>query len=61
LEQVKGQAGDELDNTVKANIELTVNHLRSTPLLAHAIEQGKLKIIGAYYDLHSGLVNVTIA
>ncbi len=60
LEQVKGQAGDELDNTVKANIELTVKHLRDSELLAHAIAQGKLKIIGAYYDLHTGIVAVTV-
>lgn len=56
VEQSHGQAGDLLDNAVKANIALTVRKLKGSPILAEAIEQGKLTIVGAQYDLDSGLV-----
>jgi carbonic anhydrase len=61
VEKVHGQAGDALDNAVKANIELTVNRLKSSAILAEAMEKGELKIIGARYDLDTGLVDVTVS
>ena len=53
-----GSTGDALDATVKANVQLTVNHLKRVPLLASAIAKGHLKIVGARYDLDTGGVEI---
>jgi carbonic anhydrase len=58
--EAKTQAGDLLDNAIRANTELVVNQLKAAPLLSDAIGQGKLKIVGARYDLDSGLVEVIV-
>lgn len=48
--------GDLLDNAVRQNITLTVAQLRTDPLLRHKVASGELLIIGALYELASGLV-----
>jgi carbonic anhydrase len=58
VEKVHGQAGDVLDNTVRANVELTVERLKTSAILAEAVQKGELKIVGARYDLDSGLVEI---
>lgn len=59
VEQTAGQAGDHLDNAVHANITLVSQRLQTSPILSSAISQGKLQIVGAYYDLDSGIVTFT--
>jgi len=61
VEKVRGQPGDLLDNAVKANVELTVSLLKTSPILAEAVENGTLKIVGARYDLDTGVVEVTVS
>lgn len=57
--QVKGQPGDALDNAVRTNVRLTVNRLKeSQPVLAEMVKEGKLQVVGAYYDLDTGLVEI---
>jgi carbonic anhydrase len=46
------------DESIKANVEQSVHKLSHTPLLEHAVEDGKLKIVGAEYNLHTGKVEV---
>jgi carbonic anhydrase len=58
VEKVHAQAGDMLDNAVRANVELVVEGLKSSAILADAFQKGELKIVGARYDLDSGLVEV---
>ncbi|MBW4494606.1 MAG: carbonic anhydrase [Oscillatoria princeps RMCB-10] len=61
LAKAKGQAGDPLDNAVKANVKLVVEQLKSSqPILTELLKEGRLKIVGARYDLDSGKVE-TIA
>lgn len=61
LTKAKGQAGDLLDNAVRANVKLVVDQLKSSqPILAELLKEGRLKIVGARYDLDSGKVE-TIA
>ena len=60
LEQARGAAGDLVDNTVRANIALTVNRLRGLEFFEEAIEKGSLKILGARYDLDQGTVEITM-
>ncbi len=59
------EIGDEekenpLERAVRAQVLRTVEKLRQTHLLKTAAERGELKIVGAYYDLDSGLVEMVI-
>lgn len=60
VEKVKGQSGDLLDNAVKANVAAVVSQLKSSSILAEAVEKGELKIVGARYDLDTGVVEITV-
>ena len=58
VDETKGKPGDPLDNAVRANVKVMVDKLRtSEPILAPAIKAGKVKVIGAYYDLDTGVVS----
>lgn len=54
--RAEGQTGDRLVNTTKANILLQIERLKASPVLSQLIEEGKLKIVGGYYDLDTGSV-----
>lgn len=58
VEAASGKQGDNVDNIVRANVELIVNKLKNTPLLTEAINRGELKIVGGRYDLLSGAVDI---
>jgi carbonic anhydrase len=59
VEQVRGKPGDQLANAIRANVELGVERLEGLePLLAGPVRAGKLKVVGATYDLASGRVKV---
>jgi carbonic anhydrase len=61
VKRVRGRPGDVLDNAVRANIELVVEKLRtSRQVLANQVSSGKLRIVGARYDLDRGRVDVTV-
>jgi carbonic anhydrase len=55
----RGGSGDWIDNAVRANIRRTVEQLRTAvePILLEPQKQGKLKVVGAYYDLDTGAVD----
>jgi carbonic anhydrase len=58
VEQVKGQPGDKVDNAVKANVRLVTAKLKSAePIVAPAVRAGKVRVLGAYYDLDDGKVS----
>lgn len=44
--------------TIKRNVMLQVEKLNASPLLHQLVEQGSLKIVGAYYSLKTGEVSV---
>lgn len=57
VEAVKGRSGDILEKTIKANVRHVEEKLKnSKPVLSNQFEQGKLAILGGYYDLASGKV-----
>lgn len=59
VEQAKASGGDVVDAAITANIELGVAELRaSRPILARLIAEGKLKIVGARYELETGQINL---
>ena len=53
----KGRSGDPLKNAIIANVNNQITTLNSSPVLAKLIEADKLKIVGGYYDLDTGLVS----
>jgi carbonic anhydrase len=52
------QAGDLLDNAIRANVQRTVERLKNEVVFSAMVCEQKLKIIGAYYDLQSGQVEL---
>lgn len=58
VESVKGKPGDLLDNATRANVAASVAYLRSSALLKDLAARGKLKIVGAYYDMTSGKMSL---
>ena len=54
------EPGNDLINAaVIANIKLSVEQIKmSEPVLAESVKQGKVKIVGARYDLDEGLVKI---
>ncbi|HEY9855423.1 MAG TPA: carbonic anhydrase [Stenomitos sp.] len=59
VQLARKQKGDLLDNAVRANIRLVVDQVRtSQPTLAHLVHEGRLKVVGARYDLDTGRVEV---
>ncbi len=60
VEKVHAAEGDLLDNAVRANVELTVEKLKTSAILADALEKGELNIVGARYDLDSGVVELIV-
>lgn len=59
VKQTKGQVGDPLDNAVVANVRRVVKQLQEAePILRELVKAGKLKIVGARYDLDTGMVEI---
>jgi carbonic anhydrase len=58
VEKAKGEAGDRVENAVKENVRLVVEQLKgSGPILSEFVRTGKVKIVGAEYDLDTGKVS----
>ncbi|MFI6826641.1 carbonic anhydrase [Kribbella sp. NPDC050241] len=58
VRQVAGKAGDRLTNAVHANVDLVLAKLRQSPVIGPLGKSGKLKLVGAYYELDTGKVTV---
>jgi carbonic anhydrase len=52
----KNEAGDALKNATIANIKGQIAVLKSSTVIADLVKNGKLKIIGGFYDLDTGIV-----
>jgi carbonic anhydrase len=54
-----GQTGDKLDNTIRANVRKCVETIQGLdPILSKAAHSGALKVVGAVYELKSGMVEI---
>ena len=57
--KTKGQPGDAVDNAVRAQVSAVVRQLQQAePILAERVKAGKIKVVGARYDLDTGKVEV---
>lgn len=62
IQQSRTQLGDPLKNAVWANVAFVTKQLKhAQPILANEIRHHKLTIVGAVYDLNTGLVTVVPA
>ncbi|MFB6723078.1 carbonic anhydrase [Kribbella sp. NPDC056345] len=59
VRQVAGKPGDRLTNAIHANIDLVLAELRQSPVLGPLEKTGKVKLVGAYYELDTGRVVLT--
>lgn len=58
VQQAQSLPGDLVINATKANVLLIVNELTCcAPILSDLVQAGKLKVVGAYYDLDCGEVS----
>jgi carbonic anhydrase len=58
VRSVQGKPGNELTNATKANVLAAVSHLQANSLMKDLTAHGKLKVVGAYYDLATGKVSL---
>lgn len=59
LEQAKGRSGDLIENTIRANVELVVSQIQSSkPILAGLVQESKIQVIGTYYNIDNGVVDI---
>ncbi len=57
VEAVRGQDGDLVHNAMCLSVSRIVQELReSEPVLQEAVEKGKVRIVGAHYELNTGKV-----
>jgi carbonic anhydrase len=50
---------DKVDGAIRANVSLVATQIKtSEPILAEMAKEGKIKIVGAYYDLDTGEISV---
>lgn len=55
----KSQSGDAVDNAVRSNVQLVSKQLASAvPILSERTKTGKVKVVGARYDLDTGAVEL---
>jgi carbonic anhydrase len=59
LDEAKKQAGDLVDCAGRANAKIITEQLKcSEPILCALVGEGKLKIVPAFYDLDTGVVEI---
>jgi carbonic anhydrase len=52
------QTGDELEKATKANVLFQMERLKASPVISQLIKEGKLTLVGGYYDLDTGTVTM---
>lgn len=59
VERARDVEGDTLDMTIRAHARITAEHLEeSEPILRGLVLRGALKVVPAYYDLDTGVVEI---
>ncbi len=60
VERAKLKHGDLLADSVDANVTMVAEKLEaSSPVLSEYVEDGRLEVVGAHYDLDTGAVTIT--
>ena len=58
VQKARGEPGDLLENAIDENVRLVVRKIENSgPILSHEVATGRLKVVGARYDLSPGTVD----
>jgi carbonic anhydrase len=59
ISSASSEPGDTLDNAIRDNVRAVVARLRSSePVLAPMVRDGSLRVVGAVYDLDTGVAQI---
>jgi len=58
VQEVKNKPGNALENAIKANAARFVAQLKKNSNISNLIKQNKIKVVGGYYHLESGQVEL---
>lgn len=59
VDKNKGTKGDIVDETARTNVKMVIDNLKqSKPVIEEFFKEGKVSIVGGYYDLDSGKVEI---
>ncbi len=59
LEQVKDGSGDVIDQAVRAHVQIQVGRLvRADPIVSRAVKAGRIRVVGARYDIDRGQAEI---
>ncbi len=50
--------GNLVNNAVKIDVKMVTEKLKINPLIKKLVQKKQLKIVGAYYHLESGMVEI---
>lgn len=59
-DKVKNVKGDKMENVIRANVALQVEQLKSSKVISTAWRTGKLMVVGCYYNLQTGKVDIIV-
>jgi carbonic anhydrase len=55
-DKAKEQGGDILNNAIQLNVKMVAEKIAASPVIRHALGEGKLKVVKGVYDLDEGMV-----
>jgi carbonic anhydrase len=58
VESTRFLPGDRVANAVTANIRLQAQRVKQSPVISQLILQGRLLVVGGYYDLDTGAITI---
>lgn len=58
VEDSQGRPGDPLENAIRENVAVELKRLSLSPIIAQRLSEQKLQMVGGYYDLDTGLVEL---
>lgn len=58
VDAIRDKPGNPLVNAIKENVKRMVSQLKNNPLISDFIKQNKINVIGGYYNLSSGNVEL---
>jgi len=58
VDRTKEIKNDRLAYAIKANVQDVIKQLQSSPVISQLLQANKLKIVGGYYHLRSGQVEI---
>jgi carbonic anhydrase len=58
VESTRNQPGDRLENACKENARLQARRLKDSPVISQLVDENKLRVVAAYYDLDTGTVTI---